>query len=128
MSSVTTSRSSRRTARTRATAGTSGWWMAAPSGIALSRAAVDIHDLQPRQLQPRRQNRHEALHQLVAEIVVLLRLAAQALGVDGKRAGELERLRVEAAPIGRHKPRDAHDLALAQGLEDDGPTAGRVDL
>ena len=92
-----------------------------------ARAAIDIENLQPGRLQALDQDRHEALHHLVAEIVVGLALVAQAGRVDGDRAGELTAPGVEGPAIGRDQPGDADDLALADGLERDcAPRPGAV--
>ena len=79
--------------------------------------AVDVEQLQPGRLQALDQHRHEALHQLVAEVVVRLALAAQALAVERDRAGQLQRLGVVGPAVGRDQPGHADDLARAERLE-----------
>src|SRR5579875_9375 len=106
---------SRRRRTTRATRGTIG-------SIALSpMVAVDVEDLQPRRLQAPDQDRHQALHHLVAEIVVGFAFPAQTGGVHRDRPDAGQRPRIIAPAIGRDQPGDADDFALAQGLESNRP-------
>ena len=58
------------------------------------------------------------LHQLVAERVVGVALAAQAGAVEARsRATALERARVEAPAVGREQPRPAEHVAAVQRLD-----------
>ena len=73
-------------------------------------------------------DRQEALHHLVAEIVIRIAFAAQAGRVDADGAGHLHGAGIEHPAIGRHEPGRADDLAGSQRLEDDRRLAGLDDF
>ena len=90
-----------------------------PRRSRVSMLAIDIEELQPRRVQPLHQERQEALHHLVAEIVVRLAFAAQAGGVDADRARQLDGAGIERPAVRRDKPGGADEIAVAQSREDD---------
>src|SRR5579859_6457648 len=98
--------------------------MASASGM----GPVDVEDLHAHRLKALDQHGHEALHHVVAEIVLGLAFPAEARGIHGDRTRELERLGVIGPAIGWDQPGDADDLALAEGLEGERAAPRRVDL
>src|SRR4051794_5045417 len=84
ISSVQMSAPSRRTRATRSMAGSIGsatapTWPGMAAGIS-ARCAVDIEHLETGGLEPLDEDRHEAHHHGVAEIVIALEFLAQTLG------------------------------------------------
>ena len=64
------------------------------------------------------------LHELVAEGVVGLALAAQARAVEGDARDVVDRAGVEVPVVGREQPRPADDVAGAERLDHDAARAG----
>jgi hypothetical protein len=73
-------------------------------------------------------DRQEALHHLVAEMVVRLALPAQARGINADRADQFDGTSVEPPAIGRDKPGSPHDLILAKGRKDNWRLSRSYDL
>src|SRR5215470_15365848 len=88
-----------------------------------ARRAVDIEHLKPGCLQPFDEDRHEAHHHRITEIMVVLALVPETLGVDADGADEVERARVIGAAIGWDQPGDADHVAFRHRLEGDGRAA-----
>src|SRR5258708_21521371 len=91
ISSVQMSAVSRRPRATRSTAGSIGSAIdpiAAACAAASACGAIDIEHLEPGRLQPFDEDRHEAHHHRIAEIVISLALLAKTLGVDADGADE----------------------------------------
>src|SRR6516164_1213541 len=132
ISSVQMSAPSRRTRLTRSMTGSIGsapGEPAAPSGAGALMAAsaglaIDIKHLEPCRLQPFDEDRHEPHHHRVAEIVILVALVAETLGIDADGADEVERARVVSTAVGRDQPGNADHVAFRHGLEGDGGAAG----
>ena len=127
-SSVKVSCVSRTTRRMRAGRGTIGLAGAAIHPAASRSVAVDVEELEPRRLQALLHDVREALQELVAEVVVGLALAAQALAVERDGARRLDRARVEHPVVGRDEPRPAEDVARAERLHDERRAPRRGDL
>src|SRR5208283_2505018 len=90
-SSVAVSASSRRVRSTRYSCGRSASGRGCRASSAL---AVDIENLQLGRVQALREHRQEALHHVVAEVVIRLALVAKASGVDADRTRQGDRARV----------------------------------
>src|SRR5450759_1524954 len=112
-SSVHVSEVSRRVAVT-----ANGWGTIGPGSADGASAcwsmAVDVEELKARRLQALGHRRGEAPHQLVAELVIGLALAAQANAVERHDGRRLGRPAIELPEIGLEQPRPAHDVALME--------------
>ena len=73
--------------------------------------AIDIQEAKAGVLEPVDHHRGEAAHEVVAQAVIGLALAAQARAVEGHRAHIVDRTRVEVPDVGREEPRPADYLA-----------------
>src|SRR5690606_851824 len=89
---------------------------------------IDIEDLQPGSLKTLNKDGYEALHHLVAKIVIGIALLSETGRVHRNCPDEVDGPCVVAPAIGRNEPRHAYDLSLADGLEDHGRAARRRDL
>src|SRR5271165_4203013 len=103
-SSVKVSSVSRFSRSIRNSSGTMGSVMVRSATSASIMAGINVHQLQPGRIQPRRNNIHEAIEHFVSEIMVFLALGAQALGVEHQRSRALQCPRRKMPAIRRRDP------------------------
>jgi hypothetical protein len=77
---------------------------------------------------PSGDHRDQPFEQLIAEFVILLAFLAQGRTVDGNGLGRPYGTRIELPAVRRHKPRPAHRLASAHGLNPHRATIRCVDF
>src|ERR1039457_5852912 len=76
--------------------------------------AIHVEQLHSSGLQALFDNPYRALHDFVAEFVILLELAANAFAIERDGAREIERAGIEAPAVGREQPGPAENVAIAQ--------------
>src|SRR5215207_8281947 len=114
-SSVQVSAVSRRLATTANGAGT----ISAGIRSAGNRVTIDVEQLEACGLQALLQRGRKATHQLIAELVIGVALAAQACTVERDETRRHGRASVEVPVVGREQPRPADDIAVVQRLDDE---------
>src|SRR5207249_3039946 len=78
---------------------------------------IGLQELEAGGVEALRRDLNDTAEQLVAQIVVLVSLAAQAFAVERDRAGRLRRMSVEPPSIGRNEPGPAQDVARSKDLD-----------